>query len=136
MNISSFNAVSYSDLTSGSMAVKGQTSGAKEQGAASAASSSSATDTVSLSTYSIGGSTVSKSEFEKYDTNGDGKISSAEQEAYEKDQQTVTENTESEEASSVSETDNAEIISQLTMTAASAEETLLGGLGNNFDLYA
>ena len=85
MSISSINSMSYSSMTSGTVSIKGQSSSSSQEDS-TAKTSSTATDSVSLSTYSIDGQTVTKSEFEKYDTDGDGSISASELSAYKKAQ--------------------------------------------------
>ncbi|ADD68725.1 hypothetical protein Dacet_1962 [Denitrovibrio acetiphilus DSM 12809] len=93
MSISSIG-MSYSQLqTSSELTIKGQGSNSSEstKETDSAVKSSGSMDSVSLSaetsqSYAIGGDTVSKSEFDQYDKDGDGEISASEQAAYEADQ--------------------------------------------------
>ena len=91
MSISSIG-MSYSALQqTSSLTIKGQENTTNEEKSASSVNSKGDMDTVSLSEeasqeYTIGSKTVSKSEFDQYDTDGDGDISASEQAAYEADQ--------------------------------------------------
>lgn len=117
MSISSIG-MSYSALrqfSASSLSVKGQETSDSEK---ASKPSTNSMDKVSLSSdsssYTIGGDSVSKAEFDKYDTNGDGKISGSEKAAYEanKTKGTGTDNTQSELLDSLQksqdETDNSE----------------------------
>lgn len=118
MSISSIG-ISYSQLqqssSGSSIQIKGIDSSESEKG--SEVKSSGSMDTVSLTSeasqsYEIGGESVSKAEFDKYDTDGDGEISSSEQAAYEADQteETTEEDTQAAllEAMQETEEDDAE----------------------------
>ncbi|MCD8553420.1 hypothetical protein [Seleniivibrio sp.] len=136
MSISTNYSVSYTDLTANNMSIKGQDQSAKKQSDDTSVKKSDM-DKVSISTsatssYKIGSTAVSKSEFDKYDANGDGQISQDELAAYEADKQSETEEAEdTDEASSVS----ASVLNQLKMSGTSTEEALLSGL-TSIDTYA
>lgn len=91
MSISSIG-MSYSTLQQTSaLTIKGQESATNEEKSSSSVTSTGNMDTVTLTEeasqdYKIGSDTVSKSEFDQYDTDGDGEISASEQAAYEADQ--------------------------------------------------
>jgi len=77
-------------------------------------------DSVSLSEeatsqYTIAGTTVSKSVFEQYDTDNNGKISNSEANAYKSDHPDKTDETE--------ESSNAELIDQMKKATEENEET-------------
>ncbi|MGE4266862.1 MAG: hypothetical protein AB7F25_05475 [Deferribacterales bacterium] len=134
MSISTNYSVSYTDLTANNMSIKGQDQSAKKQSDDTAVKKTDM-DKVSISTtssYKIGSSSVSKSEFDKYDANGDGQISQDELAAYEADKQSSTEETDdTDETSSASSS----IINQLKLSGTSTEEALLSGL-TSVDTYA
>lgn len=134
MSISTNYSVSYSELTAGTMNIKGQGQTAQKQSNEDTSVKKTDMDTVSISTssYKIGNNSVSQSEFEKYDSNGDGQISQDELAAYEADQQSATEETdETDETAAVSSS----AIEKLKMSGGSTEEALLQGL-SSVDMYA
>jgi len=134
MSISTNYSVSYTDLTAGSMSIKGQGQTAQKQESEDTSAKKTDMDTVSLSTssYKIGNNSVSQSEFEKYDANGDGQISQDELAAYEADQSSSTEETSDTDDTAAA---SSSAIEQLTMSGTSTEEALLQGL-SSVDMYA
>lgn len=131
MNVSTNYSVSYTELSSGSMSIKGQDQQQKKQTEDSSSVKQTGMDTVSISSYKIGSNTVSKSEFDQYDSNGDGQISQDELAAYEADQDT----SETSETDDTADSASASAIDGLTLSGESTEEALLSGM-TSVDTYA
>jgi hypothetical protein len=131
MNVSTNYSISYTELSSGSMSIKGQDQQPKKESEDSSSVKQTGMDTVSISSYKIGSNTVTKSEFDKYDSNGDGQISEDELAAYEADQDT----SETSETDDTTDSSSASAIDALTLSGTSTEEALLSGL-TSVDTYA
>lgn len=117
MSIAAVNPASYSDMAYSGVSIKGGSDTPSEPSSKAAGSGN---DTGSFTSYSIGYDRVSKEVYDKYDTDGDGKISKKELDAY-----------QAEKSGAASETDESS-----ETAAQSANSSFSGVLGTNIDIFA
>jgi len=121
MSVSGVNSPSQSDP---SYSIRGMDSGDDKSGRK-------AKDSVPVTTYSIGYDRVSKQVYDRYDSNGDGRINNKEIETYQADKSGA-----GKKADDSSETSGQSAASPANMNAASASAYANSQLGNNIDLLA
>ncbi|MGE4318473.1 MAG: hypothetical protein AB7E96_06150 [Deferribacterales bacterium] len=120
MDISS-NYSSYSSLADGQMNVRGQDKSAESNPSDKSAPEAKPNKEKENTAYTIAGDRVSKATYDRYDTNGDGKVNSDEIEAYKADK------------SGVKTDESAESAEETAMYAGqNTQETI----GANIDIYA